>query len=274
MTLYDTYQTAAATIRSQHSGDIPKTAIILGSGLGSLADAVADASVIAFADIPGFPQTGVAGHKGRMVIGHLDGSPLICLQGRVHAYEGHPAQDLVFATRVLWALGVETLIVTNAAGSLMEDAGPGSLMMITDHINMSGVNPLVGENDDRLGVRFPDMGDAWNADLRGTLRQTATDLGITLHEGVYLMVKGPSFETPAEIRAFRTLGASAVGMSTVPECLAANHLGMKVVGVSSITNYAAGMTDGEITHSETMHFGAIAAETLTKLLMGFIAKLA
>lgn len=272
---FEAYQTAADYVRAQagdaFSGQAPKVAIILGSGLNSFADSVEGAVAIAYSDIPGFPKPLVEGHAGRMLIGTLAGVPVICMQGRVHGYEGHADQALAFHTRTLWALGVETLVLTNAAGSLNEAAGPGSLMLITDHINFSGVNPLVGLNDARIGPRFNDMTHAWNPALSDAMRAAAKGLGITLHEGTYLMAKGPNFETPAEIRAFRTMGADAVGMSTVPECLAANHAGMRVTGISSITNLAAGMTGNALTHDETMEFGALAAVNLTKLLTAFVA---
>lgn len=274
MSHYDDLQATAAYIRERYTGDIPRVAMILGSGLGSLADSITDATVLSFADLPGFPPPLVSGHAGRMLIGQLDGTPVICLQGRVHGYEGHEAIKLGYATRTLWALGVETLVITNAAGSLDEAAGPGSLMAINDHINLSGINPLVGINDDRIGPRFPDMTTAWDRDHLATLHGVADTLGITLHDGVYLMAMGPNFETPAEIRAFRSMGANAVGMSTVPECLVANHCGMRVVGVSSITNYAAGMTGDALTHHETMEYGAKAAVDLTTLLTAFVAKIA
>ncbi|WP_374763516.1 purine-nucleoside phosphorylase [Yunchengibacter salinarum] len=269
---FEDYQACADIIRQKVSGPVPGLAMVLGSGLNALADALEDTTIIRYDELPGFPQPTVHGHSGRMVIGTLDGSPVIFMQGRAHAYEGHSEDKLVFGVRVLWALGVKTLVLTNASGSLDEAAGPGSLMAISDHINFSGVNPLVGPNDDRIGPRFADMTNAWDPDLLATMKACAEAEGITLHEGVYLQAKGPNFETPAEIRAFRTLGANAVGMSTVPECLAARHAGMKVAGVASITNYAAGMTGNELTHDETMEYGAKAAVHLEKLLKAFVKK--
>lgn len=270
---YEAVQECAAFIRGKHAGDMPRVAMVLGSGLNSLADALENATVLSYADLPGFPKPTVEGHAGRMLIGELGGKPVICMQGRAHAYEGHAPEKLAYSTRVLWALGVEVLVLTNAAGSLREEAGPGALMAITDHINFSGVNPLVGVNDDRFGPRFPDVSEAWNKELVGIMKACAGELDITLHEGTYLMAKGPNFETPAEIRAFRVWGADAVGMSTVPECLVARHCGMKVAGISSITNLAAGM-QGELTHAETMEFGAVAAVNLEKLLKAFLSKVA
>ncbi|PCI64592.1 MAG: purine-nucleoside phosphorylase [Kordiimonadales bacterium] len=271
---YEAVQACAAHIKEQYTGPMPKMAMILGSGLNSLADSVDDASVFPFNELPGFPTPTVSGHAGRMLIGKLDGKGVICMQGRVHAYEGQPEEKLAFATRVLWALGVEILVLTNAAGSLDEEAAPGALMAITDHINFAGVNPLVGVNDERFGPRFTDVTTAWDKELTDELHGCADTLGFKLHSGVYLMAKGPNFETPAEIRAFRMWGANAVGMSTVPELLAARHLGMRVCGISSITNYAAGMTGDELTHSETMEYGAIAAVNLEKLLRAFAGKVA
>ncbi len=271
---YEDVQNCASYIRERFNGEMPKMALVLGSGLNSMADAIEDATVFSYLDLPGFPEPTVEGHAGHMHIGKLEGKPVICMQGRAHAYEGHAPEKLAYATRVLWALGVEILVLTNAAGSLMEKAGPGSLVAITDHINFSGINPLVGVNDDRFGPRFPDMTSAWDKGLTKDLQQCATALDITLHEGTYLMAKGPNFETPAEIGAFRVMGADAVGMSTVPECLAARHVGMRVCGISSITNYAAGMTGEELTHDETMEFGAIAAVNLEKLLRAFIERVA
>lgn len=270
---YEDVQNCAAHIRERHTGDMPTTAMVLGSGLNSLADALEDATILPYADLPGFPKPTVEGHAGRMLIGKLGGKPVICMQGRAHAYEGHPPEKVAFATRVLWALGVEVLVLTNAAGSLRKKAGPGSLMAITDHINFSGVNPLVGPNDDRFGPRFLDVSEAWNKKLTKKLHKCAEAKNITLHEGTYLMALGPNFETPAEIQAFKTWGADAVGMSTVPECLVARHCGMKVVGISSITNLAAGM-QGELSHDETIEFGAIAAVNLEKLLRAFVEEIA
>ena len=271
---YDAVQACAKYITERFSGTMPTLAMVLGSGLNDLANSVENATVFSYEDLPGFPEPTVAGHAGRMLIGTLDDNPVICMQGRAHAYEGHAPEKLAFSTRVLWALGVEILVLTNAAGSLDEAAGPGSLMAITDHINFSGINPLVGVNDDRFGPRFPDVTAAWDRELTAELNACADALNIPLHSGVYIMAKGPNFETPAEIHAFRVMGANAVGMSTVPECLTARHCGMRVCGISSVTNYAAGMTGEELTHDETMEYGAIAAVNLDKLLRAFAAKVA
>lgn len=262
-----------AAIRANHVGEIPKIAMQLGSGLNSIAEALSDATVISYADIPGFPQPSVEGHAGHLLIGKLDGVPILCLQGRVHYYEGQGLDPAVVMIRTLKGLGVETLILTNAAGSLDEDMGPGSLMVISDHINFSGGNPLFGINDLDYGPRFPDMTNAWDPELRDHLHAASAEVGEALFEGVYMMATGPSFETPAEIRAFRTWGANAVGMSTVPECIVARHAGMRVVGISSVTNFAAGMMGTPISHEETIEEGGKASFALSKVLVAFLKRL-
>lgn len=268
----ETVDKCAQAIIAAHGGSIPRVAIQLGSGLNAIADAMEDATILSYADIPGFPQPSVEGHAGRLLIGNFQGEPVLCLQGRVHYYEGQGLEPVRIIVRVLKALGVESLVLTNAAGSLDENMPPGSLMTITDHINFSGANPLVGPNDETFGVRFPDMSHAYDPALTALLQEAAVETGSKLHEGVYLMVSGPSFETPAEISAFRTLGANAVGMSTVPECIVANHCGLKVAGISTITNLAAGMSDTPLTHEETMREGAMATERLIGILAGFLKR--
>lgn len=270
--MIDTIEKCAAAIKAAHGGEIPRVAIQLGSGLNAVADALEDTTLLSYADIPGFPQPSVQGHAGRLLIGSFRGEPLLCLQGRVHYYEGQGLQPAVILVRTLKALEVEILTLTNAAGSLNEEMGLGSLMAITDHINFSGANPLIGPNDDSVGVRFPDMTEAYDPALRALLHEAAEETGTKLHEGVYLMVTGPSFETPAEIRAFRTLGADAVGMSTVPECIVANHCGLRVVGISTITNLASGMSGEPLTHEETMREGALATERLIGMFSGFLKR--
>lgn len=267
------YNHAAQIIKDRLQGDVPKIALTLGSGLNDIAAALTDFVRIPYSDIPGFPPPTVDGHCGQMIIGSLGGIPLLCLQGRAHVYEGHDLESVIFSVRTLWALGIETLILTNAAGSLRPEVGPGALMAITDHINLSGVNPLIGPNINEIGTRFTDMTHAWDPRLTALLKDAAIEQNISLSTGVYLMVTGPNFETPAEINAFRTMGADAVGMSTVPECLAARHAGINVVGISSITNLAAGMTKDALTHTETMKFGALAGKSLSKVLSAFVKKL-
>jgi xanthosine phosphorylase len=262
-----------ADVLRERGPEPPRVGVVLGSGLGSVADAVADAAVVAYDELPGFPRPGVAGHAGRAVLGRLSGVPVAVLQGRAHLYEGGDPEALRTPIRALRAAGADTLILTNAAGSLRADLGPGSLMAIADHINLTGSNPLVGPNDDALGPRFPSLRDAYDPALRTELHATAGELGIPLAEGVYLAVSGPSFETPAEIRAFRTLGADAVGMSTVPEVILARHCGLRVAAVSAITNLAEGMGGEPLSHEQTLRHAAAAAADLTRLIEAFCEEL-
>lgn len=265
---------AADVIRERAPGHPPpRLALVLGSGLGPVADAVEDAVAIPYADLPGFPVGTVAGHAGRLVLGRLGGTQAAVFQGRAHLYEGIPAPQLAVPTRTAKALGAEMIVLTNAAGSLRHEVGPGSLMAITDHINFSGANPLIGPNDDALGPRFVPLGRAYDRELTARLHRAADALGITLHEGVYLQVAGPSFETPAEIRAFKILGADAVGMSTVPEVIAANHVGLRVAAVSAITNLAEGLGDEPLSHEQTLAGAASAAADLQRVLLRFAEEL-
>lgn len=263
----------AASALVDRAGRSPRIGIVLGSGLGAVADAVADANVIGYEALPGFPLPTVAGHAGRAVIGDLGGVPVAVLQGRRHLYEGPPVEPIATPIRALRAAGAETLILTNAAGSLRPEIGPGSLMAITDHINLTGANPLAGPNDDALGPRFPSLRDAYDPDLRATLHATAQDLGTPLADGVYLAVSGPSFETPAEIRAFRTLGADAVGMSTVHETIVARHAGLRVAAISTITNLAEGLSAEPLSHEQTLRDAEGAAGALSGLLTAFVGRL-
>lgn len=257
-----------------HLGDfVPQTAIILGSGLGKLADNITSAQTISYSAIEGFPQTTVSGHKGAFIAGKIAGHNVICLQGRFHLYEGHNPAVIAEVIQTLKLLGVQNLIVTNAAGSLDPDMPPASLMLISDHINFSGRNPLVGANDDQIGPRFPDVSNAYDYDFRQQLKQIALENNIPLHEGVYLMVLGPNFETAAEIKAFRILGADAVGMSTVPEVLAAVHCGLRVAGISVITNFGTGMKTSPQSHAETLAQADKASQNLLHLVQQFIRKL-
>lgn len=227
----------------------PEFGLILGSGLGELAEEVDNAIVIDYADIPNWGQSTVVGHAGKLVYGDLAGRKVIALQGRFHFYEGNPIEVVTFPVRVMKALGCEGVVVTNAAGGI--NYGPGTLMAITDHINLTGQNPLIGENLDDFGLRFPDMSDAYTSAYRAKAHEVAEKLGIKLDNGVYIGVTGPTYETPAEIRAFKTMGADAVGMSTVPEVIVAAHSGMKVLGISAITNFAAGF-QSELNHEEVV----------------------
>jgi xanthosine phosphorylase len=260
---------AAAAVIAEHAAEAPRLGIILGSGLGGLADSLAGAVAIPYAELPGFPEPGVAGHGGRLVLGRLGGLPVAALQGRRHIYEGGAPTGMAAPVRALGRVGAEALLVTNAAGSLVEANRPGSLLAIADHINLLGVNPLTGPNDDALGPRFPSLRDAYDPELRARLQAAAAGLGIRLPEGVYLATAGPSFETPAEIRAFRTLGADAVGMSTVPEVILARHAGLRVAAVSALTNLAEGMGGEALSHEQTLRFAALAADDLIRLVTAF-----
>ena len=264
---------AAAAVLAQRAPVPIRVGVILGSGLGAVADAVADPVVVPYPELPGFPAPTVAGHAGRAVLGQIAGVGVAVLQGRAHVYEGGDLERLRVPVRALRASGGEILIVTNAAGSLRPEVGPGSLMAITDHINLTGVNVLVGPNDERIGPRFPPMGDAYDSALLDRLRATADRLGIALAEGVYLAVSGPLFETPAEIRAFGVLGADAVGMSTVHETAVARHCGLRVLAVSVITNLAEGLGDRPLSHEQTLDDAQRAAGALTRLLLGVIERL-
>ncbi len=268
--MHEEIAAAAKAIEQRHGGAIPKIGLILGTGLGGFGELIRAKTVIDYKDIPGFPVSTVAGHKGRLLIGDAAGVPVACMQGRLHVYEGHPVQRIALPIRTYRALGAKTLIVTNAAGGLNRNFAPGSLMAIADHINYSGVNPLVGPNDDEVGPRFPDMSEAYDPQLRKRLADAARQEGIDLASGVYLFTTGPSFETPAEIAMFAAMGADAVGMSTVPETIAANHAGMRVVGLSLITNLAAGISTTPITHAETLAVGAQSAAKMSRLLMRFL----
>jgi len=248
----------------------PKTAIILGSGLGALADDIKDAAVIPYSELNGFPVSTIKGHDGKLIAGRLNGVEVLCMKGRIHLYEGYSPQKIAMVIRSFKRCGIENLVVTNAAGSLNSEMGPGSLMIMTDHINLSGMNPLVGPNDDDLGPRFPDMSAAYDSGLREKLLDAAEKLDIKTFSGVYVMMKGPNFETPAEIRMARIIGGDAIGMSTVPEVLTAVHCGMKVVGISVITNYGAGMTKGKMSHAETIAEADKAGDRLRKLVTALL----
>jgi xanthosine phosphorylase len=267
-------EAAANVIARRAPGFSPRLGLILGSGLGGLADAAEGAVEIEYTDLPGFPEPGVAGHGGRLVLGRLGGLPVALLQGRRHIYEGGDPGAMRAPVRALRRTGALALLATNAAGSLRPESAPGSLMAISDHINMLGVNPLTGVNDDDVGPRFPNMAEAYDPALRGLLQRCADGLGIALPEGVYLAAHGPSFETPAEIRAFRTLGADAVGMSTVPEVILARHCGLRVAAVSAITNLAEGMGGEALSHDQTLKYAAAAAEDLARLVERFCEALA
>ena len=265
MTMFAHSAEAAAFLRGRMPV-VPEVAVILGSGLGDFAEGLTDAVTVPYNTIPHWPAATVVGHAGKLVVGSVGGRPVIALAGRAHFYEGHAMSVVTFATRVLGQLGVKTLIITNAAGGINRRFSTGALMVIDDHINLMGTNPLVGLNDDRFGARFPDMSEVYSSRLRGIADEVATSMGLAVEHGVYIAVHGPSYETPAEIRAFRTLGADAVGMSTAPEAIVARHMGIEVLGISCITNPAAGVVDQPLVHDEVM-------ETARRVRGGFIALL-
>ncbi len=265
---------ALDVIRARRPGFAPRVGLVLGSGLGAIADALEDATTIDYADLPGFPRSSVEGHAGRLVLGQFAGVPVACLQGRVHLYEGVPAAAVNVLPRTLKALGCACLILTNASGTLRPELAPGSVVLIEDHINLLGRNPLVGVNDPAIGPRFPDLTEVYDPALRARVQQVAGRLGIELPGGVYLATLGPAFETPAEIRAFRALGADLVGMSTVPEAISARHCGLKVLGLSIVTNLAAGLAAEPLSHGETLTQAGSAAATLQRLLTGLLEELA
>ncbi len=248
----------------------PVVGVILGSGLGDFAAAVTDRTEIPYAQIPGFPASAVVGHAGTLVAGTLAGVPVVVLSGRIHFYEGHPMSTVVTPARVLGLLGCRDVVVTNAAGGIDRSFSAGDLMLISDHINLFGTNPLVGPNDESFGARFPDMSDAYRADLRKLAKAVARRIRVPLKEGVYIGVTGPSYETPAEIRAFRALGANAVGMSTVPEVIALNHMGVGVVGVSCITNMAAGVLSQPLRHDEVLETTRRVKDRFVRLLTALV----
>jgi len=257
-------------VMTERAGFQPRVGVVLGSGLGAVADAVAGRTVIDYADLPGFPRPTVAGHGGRAVVGKVGDVPVAVLQGRAHVYEGGDPEVIRTPIRALRAAGAEILVLTNAAGSLRAEIGPGQLMLITDHINLSGMNVLAGPNDDEIGPRFPSLRDAYDPELRERLRAAADELGTPLSEGIYLAVSGPTFETPAEIRAFAKLGADAVGMSTVHETAVARHAGLRVAAVSAITNLAEGMNPEPLSHEQTLRDAQKAADALAPLLVRFL----
>jgi purine-nucleoside phosphorylase len=263
----------AAGFLREHAGPVPSTAVVLGSGLGDFIDHLAGATTIAYADIPNWPAAKVVGHPGKFVVGDLAGRRTAALAGRAHFYEGHDMRTATFAMRVLGVLGVKQVILTNAAGGINTSFASGALMVIDDHLNLFGTNPLVGANDDRFGPRFPDMTEVYARRLRRIADEVAAAQGLTLPHGVYAGLHGPSYETPAEIRYLRTIGADAVGMSTVPEAIVARHMGLEVLGLSCITNMAAGILDQPLDHREVMETAARVRGVFTALLEGVVSRL-
>ena len=269
--LYSRAEIAARTIRAR-CGEEARLAIVLGSGLGGFAEEFTDAVTIPYRDIPGFVSSTAQGHAGSLVAGKIEGVPVLAMQGRVHYYEGYSLEQVTFPIRTFRLLGVDTLVLTNAAGGIDVQLSQGALMVISDHLNLMGVNPLRGPNDERFGPRFPDLTEVYARELQELVVEESKALGITVRRGVYGALAGPSYETPAEIHMLRAVGADAVGMSTVPEAIVARHMGLKVLGISCITNMAAGISESPINHDEVMETGQRVRETFTRLLRGVIAK--
>lgn len=246
--------------------EVPKTAVVLGSGLGLFADKIEDKVVIPYAEIPHFFGTTVKGHKGQFVCGKIDGTPVIAMQGRIHRYEGHEQYEVVHPVRTLAKLGVQNIILTNASGGINEAYKPGELVIIEDHVNLTGNNPLLGPNIEEFGPRFPDMSETYNKEIITTIKKAASELGTQMKTGIYAGVLGPTYETPAEVRMLRTVGGDMVGMSTVPEAIAANHMGVKLGGISCITNMAAGIEKGKLSHDDIKDQANKAMEFFVDLL--------
>jgi purine-nucleoside phosphorylase len=271
-------ESAAMVIRMQLSQKpplgAPEIAVVLGSGLGGFASELKDSVAIPYTDIPNFPRATAIGHAGRLVVGKIGGLTVAVMQGRVHQYEGYSSREAAFPVRVLARLGVKSLVLTNAAGGINTAYAQGALVVVGDHINLQGSNPLNGPNDDRFGPRFPDMSEAYSLSYRGMALEAARELGIDLKEGVYAALAGPSYETPAEIRYLRAIGADLVGMSTVPEVIVARHMGIKVLAISCVTNMAAGISSGEINHEEVLETGERVRETFLALLTAILPRIA
>ena len=270
--LYERAEKAARLIRARTDANV-SVAIVLGSGLGAFADELTDSTSIRYDEIPSFARATVEGHAGRLVIGKTNNVTVAAMQGRFHFYEGYSLEEVTFPIRVLKLLGVRTIILTNAAGSLNTEFTPGSLMVITDHINLLGVNPLVGPNDVRFGPRFPDLTSVYARRLQDLVISEANAIGLDMRRGIYAALSGPSYETPAEIHMVRTLGADAVGMSTVPEAIVARHMNMEVIGISCITNLAAGVSNRPVDHSQVIATGERVRAEFTELLRRVVARL-
>ena len=270
--LYERAEHAARTIRARVKQE-PRVAVVLGSGLGGFADDFEDAVAIPYEDIPGFVRSTAQGHAGRLVVGRIDQVPILAMQGRVHYYEGYSMEEVTFAIRTFKLLGIKTLLLTNAAGGINVQLSQGALMVISDHLNLMGVNPLRGANDERFGPRFPDMSAVYSPALQEIVVEEARALGIELRRGIYAALSGPNYETPSEIHLLRNCGADAVGMSTVPEAIVARQMDMEVLGISCITNMAAGISDEPINHDEVMETGNRVRSTFTQLLRRVVSRL-
>ncbi|HYP52808.1 MAG TPA: purine-nucleoside phosphorylase [Pyrinomonadaceae bacterium] len=271
-TVYERAQHAARTIRVRRDEDF-RVAVVLGSGLGAFADSLEDPLAVSYSDIPGFARSTVAGHAGRLVLGRVASTPVAVMQGRFHYYEGYTLEEVTFPVRTLAALGVRSLVLTNAAGGLNNSFTQGCLVLISDHLNLLGTSPLRGANDERLGPRFPDMTEVYSHEFQEAAVREAHEMGLDLRRGIYAALQGPNYETPAEIRMLRLLGADAVGMSTVPEAIVARHMGLRVLGLSCITNMAAGVLDEPINHEDVIETGRRVQATLAELLRRVIPKL-
>ena len=267
------FEEAIASLKARTAERRPRIAVVLGSGLGAFADELANRLEVPYSEIPDWPVSTAVGHAGRLVFGNLGDLEIVAMAGRVHLYEGYSPQQVTFGVRVLARLGVSSMVFTNAAGGINLKLGRGGLVLISDHINLQGSNPLAGPNDDSLGPRFPDMSEAYSARYREIARQAGQELGIELSEGVYAAMLGPSYETPAEIRYLRAIGADLVGMSTVPEVIVANHMGVRVLGISCVTNMAAGILPQRIHHEEVLETGAMVRDTLVRLLKTVLPRL-
>jgi len=271
--IYEKAQEAAEFIKSKFDREI-QVALVLGSGLGAFANEIENAVKISYEEIPHFARSTVEGHAGRLVLGEVAGVAVAVQQGRFHYYEGYDLRDVTFPIRVFGLLGIKNLILTNAAGSIDSNFKPGSLMLIHDHLNLMGVNPLRGKNDERFGPRFPDMSEVYSRRFQEIAKTAAKEMDFDLRRGVYCALSGPTYETPAEIHYLRYVGADAVGMSTVPEAIVAHHQGMKILAISCVSNYAAGIGEEEINHEEVMEIGKLVAETFKNLLKRVIPKIA
>lgn len=271
--LYDRASEAARYVLAKAQGRTPRAAVVLGSGLGGVADAIKDPIEIPYDEIPHFVTSTVQGHAGKLIVGSFDGVDVALMKGRFHYYEGYSMEEVTLPVRVFKMMGIQSLVLTNAAGGAASHLKAGSLMAITDHINMMGENPLRGPNDERFGPRFPDLTAVYTPAYVEAAHEVAREIGVVLSEGVYMALRGPSYETPAEIRMMRKLGADAVGMSTVPEAIVARHSGINVLAISCITNVAAGLTANEINHNEVMEVGERAGKHLAELIVGAIPRL-
>lgn len=270
--VYDKLQKCLKSVREK-TDFVPKVAIVLGSGLGDYADDIQVVSEVDYSDIEGFPVSTVPGHAGKFIFGYVKDVPVVCMKGRVHYYEGYPISDVVLPTRLMKLMGADTLFLTNASGGINPSFSAGDFMMLTDHISIWAPNPLIGANIDELGTRFPDMTHVYDVEIQDVIRDVAAKEGIKLQEGIYAQLTGPSFESPAEIQLLHKLGVDAVGMSTVVEAIAANHMGMKICGISCVCNLAAGMTDNPLTHEEVQQAAADAAPKFKKLVTEVVSRL-